>query len=286
MQERQSLRQIFIEGFSAVKRGLIRSTDFVVLVAWTTSSSLLAFAGPFGTYMNASFLSLLWIWLVIIGVAIMAAYIVAELCRAFLPPDRGHLFRAVFIGLSSLLIAVLIAAMQDSLLAVHTSQRHSFLTILGLTFTILSLVIALRILIGVDNADGSPKIPLDLMARATEAEQARCRLAERLDIPAGCDILYVRADGHFVEVQTSAENFRARMRFADAVAQLDDAVGITVHRSHWVKRRAISGWVPDAQKPYIVLHNEARVPVSKTHFEKVENEGFRVIEPSDEMAVA
>jgi DNA-binding LytR/AlgR family response regulator len=95
------------------------------------------------------------------------------------------------------------------------------------------------------------------------------RLAKRLEIPKDARIIHITAKGHFVEVRTNSETYRTRMRFSDAVNELDRAIGLTVHRSHWVHRDAIQGWVPTARKPYVLLENDTRIPVSKTYLERV-----------------
>ena len=99
-------------------------------------------------------------------------------------------------------------------------------------------------------------------------------MAQRLDIPKDVRIDYVSANGHFIEVYTGDKKYTTRMRFSDAIAELDGSIGLTVHRSHWVNRDAIKGWVTDTKKPYVLLENEARLPVSKTNFDKVAKEGL------------
>lgn len=103
---------------------------------------------------------------------------------------------------------------------------------------------------------------------------AHSRLAKRLDIPQGFRIIHITAKGHFVEVQSCSETYQTRMRFLDAVEELDSTYGLTVHRSHWVHRDAIRGWVPDAKKPYVLLENDSQIPVSKTNMSKVEKFGI------------
>ena len=55
------------------------------------------------------------------------------------------------------------------------------------------------------------------------------------------------------------------MRFADAVAELDGAGGLQVHRSYWVARRHVEGAARRDGRTTLRLTGGHEVPVSRTY---------------------
>lgn len=90
----------------------------------------------------------------------------------------------------------------------------------------------------------------------------RARLAERLPSP-GAQILRLTVEDHFVDVVTSEGTERLRMRFADAVAEMEPIVGHITHRSHWVSADSIDRAERKAGRWVLRLVNGDTVPVSR-----------------------
>lgn len=253
-----------------MKNAISSTLDRHTLGIWAVFSALAAFSGPFGTYQNNSYFSALLAWTVLLACAIAVAFVVYELCRAFVL-HRGEAFlNCVFFPIGSIAITLVV-----DLLLIYWLERPE--TIRPGLFSLWVSVVA--IMLGVllvrnkmpqfsSAISESGAVQLPLSEPASLPPQSR--LAQRLDIPQGTRIIHISANGHFVDVQTCTKTHRTRMRFSDAVAELDETIGITVHRSHWVHRDAVRGWVPNVAKPYVVLENEVKIPVSKTYFANVE----------------
>ena len=54
-------------------------------------------------------------------------------------------------------------------------------------------------------------------------------------------------------------------RFSDAVRELDPQLGLQVHRSYWVSKRAVECIRPSAKKFTLKLSTGTSIPVSTPH---------------------
>ena len=103
----------------------------------------------------------------------------------------------------------------------------------------------------------------------------RPRLYARLPDVGEQTIIRVTVQDHYVEVWVSdGVPHRLRMRFSDAVNEMDDADGFCVHRSHWIARDALTGAVKVGAKEFAVLTTGERIPISKTYRASVVSAGF------------
>ena len=98
----------------------------------------------------------------------------------------------------------------------------------------------------------------------TEKRSSECRLRRRLPMGMREPILHLSARDHFVDVETETALYSVRMRFADAVAEMDGVTGQATHRSHWVAVHAIRETKLEGGKLFVVLCNGTEVPVSRT----------------------
>ncbi|NHX28361.1 LytTR family transcriptional regulator, partial [Escherichia coli] len=100
------------------------------------------------------------------------------------------------------------------------------------------------------------------------------RLLERLAPDMHGPILRCSAVGHLVEVQTDKGVSKLRMRFSDALAELDGIAGMQVHRSHWVSRHAVSGHLMEKGRVFLQLQDGSLIPVSRNYRDVVEENGL------------
>ncbi|MEZ5714276.1 MAG: LytTR family DNA-binding domain-containing protein [Paracoccaceae bacterium] len=61
-----------------------------------------------------------------------------------------------------------------------------------------------------------------------------------------------------------------RLRFSDAIAEMEPMQGYCTHRSHWVSHAAISGVEREPGKLFLRLVNGDRVPVSRKYRPELE----------------
>ena len=75
---------------------------------------------------------------------------------------------------------------------------------------------------------------------------------------------------HYVEAFTTAGSTLVLMRFADAVAALEDAGGLRVHRSYWVAKKHVTG----TARTTLRLTGGHEAPVSRGYLPAVRQAGL------------
>lgn len=264
---------------AALRCAAVRVLDWRTLAIWLVCAVLATYTGPFGTYQTGQAGNLFVLWVVLLGASISCAFVIFELCRALLAGFSPLVINLVFFVLAAGVIGGVIDQLLTHVFMRSALERPSHLALSTYASVIMLIIVIVRRMFPnlADEVEQGDKTVSESVQMPVTS-----RLAKRLSISAGVRIIRVFADGHFVEVQTCTESHRLRMRFSDAVSELDDTAGLTVHRSHWVHSGAIRGWVPSARKPYVVLENEMRVPVSKTYLPGVKAAGLTVLPDLDE----
>ncbi len=107
-----------------------------------------------------------------------------------------------------------------------------------------------------------------------EQEQQKPRLARRLPETFEGEIYRLTVRNHSVDVVTSDGTFAIRMRFTDAIADMEPVAGCCTHRSHWVAESAIAGVEKTDGKIFLRLRNNDRVPVSRKYKPGLEQAGL------------
>ena len=266
---------------SALQVALSRAFHWLTLVIWFGCSLLATYSGPFGTYGDPSVLHSLLIWMVLIGSSIVTVYVLNALNELFLAKLSSFIRIVVFIGVSAIATGSLVHFLLIYVFA-HTSDPIlSRSELSSYSLAVISFIHIVRLILPFSVTDQISNKGASEGELSSASLPPHSRLAKRLDIPAGVRISQITANGHFVSVETSEDVYRTRMRFSDAVAELDGIYGLTVHRSHWVHRNSIVGWVPRAKKPYVLLNNDRSVPISKTYLANVKNAGLTILDPED-----
>lgn len=100
----------------------------------------------------------------------------------------------------------------------------------------------------------------DAEAQPPDAD-IRARLPAHLD----GEVLALKAEDHYVRVYTEKGDTLIHHRFRDAVAALEGADGLQVHRSFWVRRSAIMHRYNKGHGQFLQLANDLQVPVSRPY---------------------
>ncbi len=104
-------------------------------------------------------------------------------------------------------------------------------------------------------------------ATATDPPQdaaSEIRFLQRIPNGIAGDLLCLRTEDHYLRVHTPAGSVLILFRLKDALAELDGADGMQVHRSYWVARDAIAAIERKGRKTILVLENGLHVPVSES----------------------
>ena len=115
--------------------------------------------------------------------------------------------------------------------------------------------------------DGEP-------AAAGNAGVAAPRFLDRLPPKLGRDLVYLRMADHYVEAFTAAGSTLVLMRFADAIAELEGAGGLRVHRSYWVATRHVTGAARRNGRTVLSLTGGHEAPVSRGYLAAVRAAGL------------
>lgn len=89
------------------------------------------------------------------------------------------------------------------------------------------------------------------------------RFLDRLPEEVGRDVVYLKVNGHYINVITTAGSAAVLLRLADAIAELGD-LGLQVHRSFWVANRHVTGVFRREGRTVVQVTGGMEVPVSRT----------------------
>lgn len=102
----------------------------------------------------------------------------------------------------------------------------------------------------------------------------RPRLARRIAEDDPGPIRRIEAMNHFVTVFTERDSYQIRMRFADAVDEMDGIPGLVTHRSHWVANVVVDEVERRNGRLLLRLNCGTRVPVSRKYRPALEEAGL------------
>jgi hypothetical protein len=238
----------------------------VSLVFWAAVTLFVVIAGPFGSYQTMSLTMRL-----VIGVPLMALLMLVGITlRALVFHFVGHLGFRVASGMTALIAALVMAPTARLLLNLTPiGDRMASPGLLELGILVTSLSLGHSSVRRVLDPEDEP-LAAEAEAQIDPAE----RLLHRLDPPKRGPILAISVRDHYVDVQTGKGQASLLLRFSDAMAEVDPAAGVQVHRSHWVAWEAIEAVEREGVKIYLKLKHGARVPVSKNHRGKLEDRGL------------
>ena len=97
------------------------------------------------------------------------------------------------------------------------------------------------------------------------------RLPEELQ---GSEIVALEAEEHYTKVHTDTGNAMLLMRFSDAIAEMEPARGMQVHRSYWVSNAHVRSINRAGKRMVLNLDNGLEVPVSRSYRVLVNSAGF------------
>ncbi len=79
------------------------------------------------------------------------------------------------------------------------------------------------------------------------------------------DIYIIKAEEHYISVQTAEETELISYRFSDAILEVDASLeGQQVHRSWWIAKKAIKELKEEGRKNWILTQNDKKIPVSRS----------------------
>lgn len=77
-------------------------------------------------------------------------------------------------------------------------------------------------------------------------------------------LLRLESQDHYVFAVTELGSYTIRMRFSDALKEVEAIPGRQVHRSHWVAQNMVQGFIKQKAATFLVLQNGDQVPVARS----------------------
>ncbi len=225
-----------------------------------------AAAGPFGTLESRSFSSRLLFWALVCGGVALIGNGGHEIARQVFPRHRPILRDLFTVALLTAIVSPLIWVLCYKILPPEDGEAPGFARLVYYTAIVSAAIcIARRILPGFE--------PIGYFG-TEETQPEQPRLFRRLPPTFHGPILRLTVRDHFVDVVSAAGVETIRLRFADAIAEMDPVIGHCTHRSHWVAQGAILGSERENGKIFLRLSNGDLVPVSRKYRSDLEEEGL------------
>ncbi|MGY3437718.1 MULTISPECIES: LytTR family DNA-binding domain-containing protein [unclassified Marinovum] len=219
-------------------------------------------AEPFGTQGALGLVPRALYWAVVVGCSIFAGAVIDEVSIWLSRPFSAWLAILIGTGLMTLVYSPFVFLISQVFFTGDAPRASKFTETMAYVFvptlTVFLVVHTLR-----PHLRPAEEEETEDPSEATPLAEAP-RLTNRLVAPTG-NIYRVSANDHLTEVATSDGAEQIRMRFADAVIEMDPVPGCHVHRSHWVVLDAISDLVRKEGKILIRLKNGDELPVSRTY---------------------
>ncbi|MFD3190696.1 LytTR family DNA-binding domain-containing protein [Sedimentitalea sp. HM32M-2] len=245
------------------------------LFTWRTltilalTSIVAAAAGPFGTYETTPFWLRLLYWTAVVGISVIIGHGCHAVARHLVPAHRPILTDLLMTALMVPLFTPVLWGLSHFLLHRAAGSGPSLYKLFYYVATITAAIcVCRRILPGFETVGYFGTQPI------TQDVPAPPRLTRRLSPDFEGPILRLTVRDHFVDVVAAAGIETIRLRFADAIDEMDTVIGHCTHRSHWVVQDAIEGSEREKGKIFVRLVNGDRVPVSRKYRPALEEAGL------------
>ena len=121
---------------------------------------------------------------------------------------------------------------------------------------------------------GGPRARIAVSAGRRSADRRplsapQARFLDRLSRTVSRDVIYLKAEDHYVQVQTTGGSCLVRKRFANAVADLG-SLGMQVHRSYWVAHRHVLTTVRRDGRTMLRVTGGHNLPISRPYLAAVQ----------------
>lgn len=217
---------------------------------------VLTAAGPFGTQAITGIGWQLLFWGLVVLISTHLGVASTVLAEQWIAPDKPLLIDLTRVALVTLTFSPILWGLLFAVMGFDFEISPDFLVLMQYVAAVSVGVSVIRR--GLSGTGG----PGYFLATAPVVRQSP-RLARRLPEEARKPILRLTVRDHFVDVVTAGATHTIRMRFSDAINEMDTVSGYCTHRSHWVAQEAIAEVVRCSGKTSLRLVNGDQVPVSR-----------------------
>lgn len=215
---------------------------------WAVMSLICGLTGPFGSYVYLDWNIRFLYWGVLTGAAMVFGAVI-ELISANFFVNVKSMYRDL---ISACVMTVLFSPVVVSLNGLFYPEN--VISSLTPTVVILGVLVVSVLMIGIWRY-------INQINEYAAARSEGPKLLQRLDQDIGV-IYALTANSHLVEVACENGQQSIRLRFSDAVDEMHPIEGIMVHRSHWVNRCYVKGFIYEGKKLMVEMENGTSFPVS------------------------
>ena len=240
-------------------------------VALVCLVALFAFIGPFGTYDSLRLPGRIGYWAVAMGANWLVCGCIMMLALVLV--GGVSIRRRMLVTAAAAPVAA--APGTGVVLAAEALSRPGYADAISvptiyLSVAVLMLVIGLGVVAVLAFrrpavADGAPGPGAEPVDAGGSRPAPGARFLDRLPQKLGRDLIYLKTADHYVEAFTTAGSTLVLIRFVDAIAELEGAGGLRVHRSYWVANRHVTGSARRHGRTTLRLSGGHEVPVSRTY---------------------
>lgn len=247
-----------------IYRSLVNQQHLVVLVI---ISLLGAATGPFGSFEYHSFWVRLGYWSIVTAFSMVFGRASLVISRRIVPNKYPVLQDLLLVVLVVVFFAPPLWFLTTEWVIRNPSVEPTLLRMAYYVASVSACICILRRLLskaGIHSVYGKGKV----------VDQNEPRLVRRLSSNFTGPIVRLAGHDHFVDIVSEKSIESIRMRFSDAIEEMDTVSGYLTHRSHWVSADAVISAQRNKGKTFLVLVNGDKVPVSRKYKSELENAGI------------
>jgi LytTr DNA-binding domain-containing protein len=258
----RNLKNVFSPLFSQIR-----------LTIWVVGSATAAVAGPFGTSAIHNFPTRFFYWFLVFSTSTVLASVCNHWVKRLMGEERpilNDLAKVVFmVVVFSPFLFVMTSFISHGTLLGGT---HFFIYCQSVAAISAAVCIIRRLLPWFEEVPYR-KVPTQ-STTISEPLVAEPRLTRRLPNEYEGPILRLAVRDHFVDVVTVKSTHTIRLRFLDAIDEMDNVEGYCTHRSHWVARGAVIQAERESGRIFLRMVNQDLVPVSRKYKPELEAAGI------------
>lgn len=237
-------------------------------IAWFMTSLIVGLSGPFGSFSAIGLWTRLWGWALLIGIGVFGGVVLRSFVRATLGITDFLRCTLLTATLVAALLPVPMMEVARILFVGYIRLFPGLLELMVFCFVISFMIASLR------HSVQMGMTALRMVELEQPAEPSFPRIVQRLDHHLQGRLIALTVRNHYVDVYTTAGRGAVLMRFADAMQEAEGEAGAQIHRSHWVAWWAVKAADREGNRVFLRMCPELRLPVSKTHFAKLEDYGL------------
>lgn len=259
--------------FRLFKKAIAPLSSRIHLTIWVIGSVLAAAAGPFGTYGDHGFPKQFLYWILVFSTSTVLAGICGRLAHYLAGRSSPILADVIKVAFMVVIFTPLLLALTNLFVKESVLDQPGFLVLAQSVAAITAAIcISRRILPGFERTSYSKVTPQK--PSPVEPLVVQPRLTRRLPDHYRGPILRLAVRDHFVDVVTAKATHTIRLRFLDAIEEMDNVEGFCTHRSHWVTKDAVIRAERDAGRLFLRMVNRDLVPVSRKYKPELEAAGI------------